>query len=364
MRSKIRRGAPKDINEKRGGARLKLALLSCAAALSIMICFIIISGDYLLIRLYKEQRKTAEALLNQTPVPVISPILQPEPIKSAEPAAPDNGTTAKPEPARPYIEGDIQGVDFPDYDTGEGADFSYQSDEVRIAVKKHKRAGAVYYTADIWIRNIYSFKTAYVKGENVKAEKIARTNKAILAVNGDWAPSGLIRNGKLLGRAPDNKNANYSGMTEYEKYSDSVCALYYDGTMRLIKFGDFDAYDKSIWQAWKFGPAFVMDSKPLEGVKKHSRNPRTMLCYYEKGHYGLVVIDGRQKGYSTGMNFLEMQKLALELNADIAYNLDGGGSSMMVYDNKTISSPSGKGKARRLRDMLIISEYSGGDSPK
>ena len=203
MRSKIRRGAPKDINEKRGGARLKLALLSCAAALSIMICFIIISGDYLLIRLYKEQRKTAEALLGQTPVPVISPILQPEPIKSAEPAAPDNGTTAKPEPARPYIEGDIQGVDFPDYDTGEGADFSYQSDEVRIAVKKHKRAGAVYYTADIWIRNIYSFKTAYVKGENVKAEKIARTNKAILAVNGDWAPSGLIRNGKLLeiGRA-------------------------------------------------------------------------------------------------------------------------------------------------------------------
>ena len=222
----------------------------------------------------------------------------------------------------------------------------------------------MYYTADIWIRNIYSFKTAYVKGENVKAEKIARTNKAILAVNGDWAPSGLIRNGKLLGRAPDNKNANYSGMTEYEKYSDSVCALYYDGTMRLIKFGDFDAYDKSIWQAWKFGPAFVMDSKPLNGVKKHSRNPRTMLCYYEKGHYGLVVIDGRQKGYSTGMNFLEMQKLALELNADIAYNLDGGGSSMMVYDNKTISSPSGKGKARRLRDMLIISEYSGGDSPK
>lgn len=81
MRSKTRRGAPKDTNEKRGGARLKLALLSCAAALSIMICFIIISGDYLLIRLYKEQRKTAEALLGQTPVPVISPILQPEPIE-------------------------------------------------------------------------------------------------------------------------------------------------------------------------------------------------------------------------------------------------------------------------------------------
>lgn len=82
-----------------------------------------------------------------------------------------------------------------------------------------------------------------------------------------------------------------------------------------------------------------------------------MIGYYEPGHYCLVVIDGRQKGYSVGMNFKEMTDLAMSLGLKEAYNLDGGGSAVMTFNGEIISSPSGKGEARRLSDMIVIGEY-------
>jgi exopolysaccharide biosynthesis protein len=44
----------------------------------------------------------------------------------------------------------------------------------------------------------------------------------------------------------------------------------------------------------------------------------------------LVVVDGRQSGYSIGMNLIEMGDLMLSLGAVHAFNLDGGGSSVMA----------------------------------
>jgi hypothetical protein len=58
--------------------------------------------------------------------------------------------------------------------------------------------------------------------------------------------------------------------------------------------------------------------------------PRTNVGITADGIVMLVVVDGRQSGYSIGMNLIEMGDLMLSLGAVHAFNLDGGGSSVMA----------------------------------
>ena len=73
-------------------------------------------------------------------------------------------------------------------------------------------------------------------------------------------------------------------------------------------------------------------------------NPRTAVGVSNNGRYlFLVVVDGRQPGYSEGMRLDELAALLVELGARQAINLDGGGSSTLVRAGalgpKVLNSP-------------------------
>ena len=76
------------------------------------------------------------------------------------------------------------------------------------------------------------------------------------------------------------------------------------------------------------------------------RHPRTSIGTDEKGEIlWLVVVDGRQKGYSEGMNMHELATVMKDLGCWSATNMDGGGSSVMgLLDEdgkmKIMNSPS------------------------
>jgi hypothetical protein len=61
-------------------------------------------------------------------------------------------------------------------------------------------------------------------------------------------------------------------------------------------------------------------------------HPRTAAGLDETGRYlTLVVVDGRQPGYSEGMSTRELAELMAELGCTDALNLDGGGSTIMLW---------------------------------
>jgi exopolysaccharide biosynthesis protein len=72
----------------------------------------------------------------------------------------------------------------------------------------------------------------------------------------------------------------------------------------------------------------------------------------------LVTVDGRQTD-SIGATLSELSALLAELGLDDAVNLDGGGSSTLVYREKgaaktaIVSDPSGT-SARRVPDGLGV----------
>ena len=235
-------------------------------------------------------------------------------------------------------------------------DSSYTSPNVSITVTEQETDNGriTYYLADIYVRDITCFRTAlaedtYGSGYRDSITDMAALNNALLAINGDYYGNTnegvVIRNGVIYRANPTDCD---------------VCVLYYDGTMRVMPGASFSAEEAiadGAWQAWTFGPALLdTDGNVLTAFSSTQRiisaNPRTAIGYYEPGHYCMVVVDGR--GDSAGITLPQLSQLFSELGCTAAYNLDGGNSSIMVWQNEIINQPSGGG--RESSDALLIAE--------
>lgn len=83
-----------------------------------------------------------------------------------------------------------------------------------------------------------------------------------------------------------------------------------------------------------------------------SHEPRTALGYNTDTLF-LVVADGRQPKYSTGLTLYELASILLELGATEAINLDGGSSSTFVVNDEVVNKPSGQREREVLNAAFI-----------
>lgn len=91
-----------------------------------------------------------------------------------------------------------------------------------------------------------------------------------------------------------------------------------------------------------------------------SRHPRTAVAVsVEEPRLYLVVVDGRQGDYSTGMTLPELAELLEALGAEEALNLDGGGSSVLVVHGRAVSRPSDDAGERPVVNALLLVEDPG-----
>ena len=86
-----------------------------------------------------------------------------------------------------------------------------------------------------------------------------------------------------------------------------------------------------------------------------SHEPRTALGYNADTLF-LIVADGRQPKYSTGLTLYELASILIELGATEAINLDGGSSSTFVVDNAVINKPSGQREREVLNAVFITAD--------
>ncbi|MCC6579513.1 MAG: phosphodiester glycosidase family protein [Phycisphaeraceae bacterium] len=79
----------------------------------------------------------------------------------------------------------------------------------------------------------------------------------------------------------------------------------------------------------------ILQSSRTRGEVGGRRHPRTAVGLSEdKRHLILMVIDGRQFGYSLGATTQETARWIARCGAHDAINLDGGGSTTMVIDDE------------------------------
>jgi exopolysaccharide biosynthesis protein len=230
---------------------------------------------------------------------------------------------------------------------------TYQSPDINVTLSKVQRKGVTYYVQDIYVRYTDNLRTAFARntyGRQIAGwpVDIANANGAIGAINGDWygtgVPRAVIRNGVL-----------YNGRAEGD-----VAVLFSDGTMKVYPASEFNAQQvmaAGAYQAWDFGPGLLTPEG--KAIGKFSGgiaglNPRTAIGYFEPGHYALVVVDGRQPGYSNGMTLAQLATLFEELGCKAAYNLDGGQTSQMVWGGQLANHPYRGG--RPASDIIFVGE--------
>jgi hypothetical protein len=94
---------------------------------------------------------------------------------------------------------------------------------------------------------------------------------------------------------------------------------------------------------------------PAVDVKEpfHARHPRTGLGVTAGGRTLLVVVDGRQPGYSVGMTLREFAEHLRGLGSVDAVLLDGGGSSTMVVQGRVVNRPA-DGAERPVANALLV----------
>ena len=215
----------------------------------------------------------------------------------------------------------------------------------------------VYYVCDIYLRDIDYIKSklahdTFAQGTRDAQEDMVAETGAILAINGDYYG------------ARDQGIAIRNGVVYREKAFKDVCVLYYDGTMKCFSKNEFnmdDAVRDGAYQAWGFGPMLLKDGQPMTefDCSINSRNPRSVLGYYEPGHYCFVAVSGRRGdppvGEGRGMTTAELSKLMYDLGCKEAYNMDGGATSMLFFDGKLVNVPAG-GEGRKCSDMIYIGE--------
>lgn len=83
-------------------------------------------------------------------------------------------------------------------------------------------------------------------------------------------------------------------------------------------------------------------------------HPRTMAGWNAAGDLMLVTVDGRQPGYSVGLTMVEAAQLMIDLGAEEAINLDGGGSTTFVVDGAVVNRPSDRVVRRTGAGSTIV----------
>ena len=305
-----------------------------------------------------------KTLATSSAAPSASPAPTAEPAEQADASpAPDDTSTSTPEVVDTGLLGGSYADKFTTGDTVEQTETGYRSANVSIEMSQvttgTESKPIVYYMADIYVKDISSFRTAVAydyKEQNEGSRKnvmstlqLSQLVGSIVAVSGDnftYHDSIAVRDG-----------------VEWDKslpvYGD-ICVLYYDGTMETypepIRQTTLDEiYAKSPYQIWTFGPELLEDGQVPPNFANSKANPLSAIGYYEPGHYCFILVDGRQKGYSWGMSLSELSQVFYDLGCKVAFNLDGGDTAVMTYGGEWRSQPQDS-SPRDTSDIIYICE--------
>lgn len=189
----------------------------------------------------------------------------------------------------------------------------------------------------------------------------------------------LVVNANYFGAKPDNTativglciadGAIVSSPRSYEGAADPAVVFTRDGLARIGAIGAGELSDAVAAVAGVGGSAnsgvpgtLLVDDGVSLGetarVQPTARHPRTAIgVTRDGGELLIVVIDGRQEGWSVGMTLPELAELLTERGAWDAVNLDGGGSTAMLLrqgDEIESNRPSDAGGFRPVAVSLGI----------
>lgn len=161
--------------------------------------------------------------------------------------------------------------------------------------------------------------------------------------NGGMPIGIVIKDGEVLVNSPAGDKNILIGLDE-------------DHKLVIGKMTAQQALDRHVTDAVTFGPALVINGE-LQGLggTAGGLNPRTAIGQRANGAILLLVIDGRQPT-SLGASFKDVADVMIQYGAVNAAALDGGSSTLMVYEDQILNQTSLLTGPRRIPTFFLVSK--------
>ncbi|MEA4870463.1 MAG: phosphodiester glycosidase family protein [Christensenella sp.] len=234
----------------------------------------------------------------------------------------------------------------------ENEHWEYRSDTLSVIIDREHilrsdNKPISYCVAQIRMRETDSFQ-AGIHTESIRSIQrleppwyMARRYRAVLAITGDNLTRAetelkgiLLRNGVIY-------SANQA--------QDTLALYPGDLSLKIFKPNTVSPQallDQGVKNTFSFGPTLLYRyERDLTSKRGHlgRANPRCGLGMVEPGYWIAITVDGRQPKYSVGMTMDGFAQLFYLYGCQLAYNLDGGSSTAMVFMGENLSQHSGEG---------------------
>lgn len=195
-------------------------------------------------------------------------------------------------------------------------------------------------------------KSSHLGVRGQEAQEFGEQEDALLVINmsgfkdvgghgsGGQIKGSLIIDGLEYGVPCNEPHWKYCGMKKDNKF--------------YVSNYPTDSVSEYRWGV-EFYPAIIVDGEcVVDGSYCMGLQPRTVIGQSVRGDMLMLVVDGRQIGYSLGCTVADCADILAEYEAYQAMNMDGGSSSVMWYDGEYITKASSvSGRGRYMPNALI-----------
>ena len=182
---------------------------------------------------------------------------------------------------------------------------------------------------------------------------MAKQHNAIVAINGDNYTNEKAKHSFIYRMGEKRQD-------KLNKQKDILIIDENGDFHTFVKSAGADKFEKDtghkIVNAFMFGPALVQNGEVLTLDKEYNfnpngREPRCAIGQLDTLSYVLVIADGRGNSGSDGATHKELAEFMASLGCKEAYNLDGGNSAIMVYNNEIYNY---KARERDVADVIYF----------
>lgn len=191
----------------------------------------------------------------------------------------------------------------------------------------------------------------------MRVEEMVRRDGAAAGINGGGFEdiNGVGDGGTPLGIVIQNGQLTYGEPQDFSMVIGFDC----DNTLVVGRMTAQQALERGIRDALSFAaPALIVNGEPADIVGTGGGlNPRSAIGQCADGTVLLLAIDGRQS-HSLGAGFRDIIDIMLAHGAVNAANLDGGSSTLLVYEDKIVNVCASLYGSRKMPTAFLVRQVT------
>lgn len=238
-------------------------------------------------------------------------------------------------------------------------EYEYADPTITVSIENGREFGCVYWVATIRIADPSQLRSVSADGFDsqmtMPGTVLAKRVNAVLAVDGDYY---CYSSGRYTYREGILYESNYYGARD-------VLVIDEDGDFHGLLNADQKTMDalngmidgKRIINVLFFGPVLYADGMIRTGgneaaIGSDNHSQRMALCQSGPLEYKVICCEAPKRG-STGMTMDQFRAIVAAQNVQVAYNLDGGDSTMLIFNGVKLNDPENP-NTRDIADIVYF----------